>query len=89
MSQIFAFYKGLLTAKEYQVNRGFVSTGQTQSGIKQNALGGVEGSLYPDGFPGPRSEIRIDFSRAKLNDPITVKIRFTTFAYAGSKALVR
>ena len=88
MSEIFSFYKDLLTANGYQINRGFVSTGQTQSGIKQNALGGVEGGLYPDGFPGPRTEIRIDFSRMKLNDPITVNIRFTTFAYAGRPALV-
>lgn len=89
MSQIFSFYKDLLTANGYQVNRGSVKTGQTQSGIKQNALGGVEGSYYPDGFPGPRCEIRIDFSRMNLNDPIRVTIRFTTFAYAGSPALVR
>ena len=89
MSQIFSFYKDLLTANGYQVYRGYVETGQTQSGIKQNAVGGVEGSVYPDGFPGPRSEIRIDFSRMNLNDPSRVSIRFTTFAYAGSPALVR
>ncbi len=88
MSQIFAFYKDLLSANGYQINRGYVTTGQTQSGIKQNALGSVEGSLYPDGFPGPYIEIRIDFSRMNLNDPINVNIRFTTFAYAGSRGLV-
>jgi hypothetical protein len=88
MSQIFSFYKDLLTANGYQVNRGYVTTGRTQSGIKQNALGAVEGSIYPDGFPGPRSEIKIGFSRMNLNDPIRVNIRFTTFAYAGSPGLV-
>jgi len=86
MSQIFSFYKDLLSANGYQIDRGYVQTGQTQSGIKQNALGSVEGSLYPDGFPGPRSEIRVDFSRMNLNDPIAVNIRFTTFAYAGPPA---
>jgi hypothetical protein len=86
MSQIFSFYKDLLSANGYQIDRGYVRTGQTQSGIKQNALGSVEGGLYPDGFPGPRSEILVDFSRMNLNDPITVNIRFTTFAYAGSPA---
>ena len=89
MSQVFAFYKGLLSANGYQLNRGYLATGQTQSGIKQNANGSVEGSLYPDGFPGPRTEIRVDFSRMHLNDPITVIIRFTTFAYEGSPGLVR
>ena len=89
MSEIFSFYKELLTTNGYQVNRGSVTTGQTQSGIRQNALGGVEGSLYPDGFPGLRTEIRVGFSRVNLNDPIPVNIRFTTFAYAGSSALVR
>jgi hypothetical protein len=88
MSQIFSFYKDLLSANGYQVYRGYVKTGQTQSGIKQNATGCVEGSLYPDGFPGPRAEIRVDFSRMNLKDPITVNIRFTGFAYAGSPALV-
>ena len=89
MSQIFSFYKDLLSTNGYQVYRGYVKTGQTQAGIKQNAIGCVEGSLYPDGSPGPRSEIRVDFSRMNLNDPINVKIRFTVFAYAGSPALVR
>ena len=88
MSQIFSFYKDLLSANGYQVYRGYLKTGQTQSGIKQNAVGCLEGSLYPDGFPGRRSEIRVDFSRRNLNDPISVNIRFTVFAYEGSPALV-
>jgi hypothetical protein len=33
MSEIFSFYKDLLTTNGYQINRGFVSTGRTQSGI--------------------------------------------------------
>jgi len=89
MSQIFAFYKDLLTANHYLVNRGGVTTGQTMSGVKQNASGEVEGYQYPDGSPGPRTEIHVTFSRMNLNDPIKVYIRFTTFAYAGSPGLAR
>jgi len=89
MSQIFAFYKELLQANGYQINRGTVQTGRTQSGVKQNALGSVEGSVYPDGFPGPRIEIRVDFSRNYVNEPISVRIRFTTFDYKGSPGLSR
>jgi len=89
MSELFAFYKGLLSSNGYQINRGYVRTGQTFSGIQQNADGVVEGNVYPDGFPGPYIEIRVNFSRSHLNDPITVTIGFRTYAYAGRKALLR
>lgn len=81
MSQLFSFYEGLLDSNGYSVYRGTVGTGRTQTGIKQNAHGEVEGSRYPDGFPGPRAEIRITFSRKYLNEPISVDMKFTTFAY--------
>jgi hypothetical protein len=89
MSKLFAFYKDLLSSNGYQINRGNVRTGQTFSGIQQNADGVVEGNVYPDGFPGPYIEIRVNFSRSHLNDPITVTIGFRTYAYAGRKALLR
>jgi hypothetical protein len=89
MSQLFAFYKDLLSSNNYQINRGYVRTGQTISGVQQNADGVVEGNLYPDGFPGPYIEIRVNLSRSRLNDPIRVTIGFRTQAYAGRKALVR
>lgn len=81
MTQLFAFYKDLLTAHEYEVYRGRMSTGQTQKGVQQNALGEVEGGYYPNGFPGPRAEIRVTFDRSYLNQPITVSLKLTTFAY--------
>jgi hypothetical protein len=89
MSNLFAFYKDVLSANGYQINRGYVRTGQTFSGIQQNADGVVEGNVYPGGFPGPYIEIRVNLSRNRLNDPITVTIGFRTYAYAGRKALVR
>jgi hypothetical protein len=89
MSELFAFYHDLLSANGYQINRGHVQTGQTISGIQQNADGVVEGDIYPDGFPGPYIEIRVNLSRSRLNDPIRVSIGFRTQAYAGRKALVR
>jgi hypothetical protein len=85
MSQLFAFYKDLLSSNGYQINRGYVRTGQTIAGVQQNADGVVEGNVYPDGFPGPYIEIRVNFSRSRLNDPIRVAIGFRTFAYAGRK----
>jgi hypothetical protein len=89
MSKLFGFYKDLLSASGYTINRGQVRTGQTMMGVQQNASGVVEGYLYPDGFPGPYSEIRVSFSRFHLNDPITVTIGLRTYAFAGRKALTR
>jgi len=66
------------------VERARIGTGQTQSGIRQNADGYVEGSNYPNGSPGARSEIRVDLSRWVLNEPITVSMRFTVYAHKGS-----
>ncbi len=83
MTALYSFYKDLLASHGYS-HRGGMETGHTQSGVQQNHLGYVEGDYYPDGFPGARSEISIHFSRTYLNDPITVDIKFTVFAYAGS-----
>jgi hypothetical protein len=88
MSSLFRFYKDLLTGNGYVLNRGVVTTGRTDSGIKQNALGEIEGSVYADGFPGPRSEINIRLSRTHLNEPITATIRFSTYSFHGRRALV-
>jgi len=83
MTAVYSLYKDLLTSHGYS-HRGGIETGHTQSGIQQNHLGYVEGDIYPDGFPGPRMEIHVGFSRMHLNDPITVDIKITAFAYAGS-----
>ena len=88
MSALFSFYKDLLTENGYALNRGVVTTGRTNTGIKQNALGKIEGSVYPNGFPGPRIEINIRFSRTHLNEPIKVTIRFSTYSFKGRQALV-
>ena len=81
MTSIFAFYKDLLDAHDYAVHSSKLETGQTISGIVQNADGYVEGTNYPNGFPGPRTVIHIGFSRFHLNDPIDVNMRFTTYAF--------
>lgn len=80
MTEIYHFYVELLKTHEYPT-RSSLSTGQTLSGIQQNALGRVEGSNYPDGAPGAYSEIRVSFDRDVLNGPITVSLRFTTHEY--------
>jgi hypothetical protein len=81
MTEIYAFYRELLPANGYPISSAEIATGHTMSGVQQNALGHVEGFNYPNGHPGPRTEIRINFSRDKLNDPITVTLKFTPFAY--------
>jgi hypothetical protein len=85
MTAIFAFYKDLMTAHDYPVHSGVMTTGQTTSGIQQNANGHLEGSNFPNGSPGPWSVIHVSFSRFRLNDPITVDLKFTTFAYHAPK----
>jgi hypothetical protein len=85
MTEIFAFYKDQLTAHEYPVYRGAVIGGSTMKGVQQNANGYVEGDNYPNGSPGPRTEISIRFDRFHLNDPITVDLKFTTYAYKAPK----
>ena len=84
MTEIYRFYRELLVAHEYPT-RSSMSTGQTMTGIKQNAIGYVEGSNYPDGAPGAYSEIHVSFDRDVLNGPITVSLRFTTHEYIASR----
>jgi len=85
MTAIRALYTDLLRANGYTINSSSISTGHTVSGIQQNANGHVEGYTYPDGTPGPRTEIRVHFSRSHLNDPIEVDMRFTTFAFVAAR----
>jgi hypothetical protein len=84
MTEIYKFYVDLLKSHEYPT-RSSMSTGQTLSGIQQNALGSVEGSNYPDGAPGAYSVIHVSFDRSVLNGPITVTMRFTTHEYIASR----
>jgi hypothetical protein len=84
MTEIYRFYRELLSAHEYPT-RSSISTGQTLSGIQQNATGYVEGSNYPDGAPGAYSTIHVSFDRSVLNGPITVSLRFTTHEYLAKR----
>jgi len=84
MTAIYKFYTELLKSHGYAVDRAGIGTGQTQSGIRQNAGGYVEGSNYPNGSPGARSEVRVNLSRWVLNEPITVSLRFTVYAHRGA-----
>jgi hypothetical protein len=81
MTAIHAFYEDLLNAHEYPVHGSKLETGQTISGSVQNADGYVEGHNYPNGHPGPYTEIHVGFSRFHLNDPITVDLKFTTYEF--------
>ena len=85
MTAIFSFYEDLLNANGYRVHSSKLGTGQTTSGISQNADGYVEGSNYPNGSPGPWTVIRVTFSRFYLNEPIKVRISFTAHAFKAPK----
>ena len=85
MTTLYNFYEDLLNSNEYRVHTSRLSTGQTISGVVQNAWGYVEGTNYPDGAPGPRSVIHVSFSRNKLNEPITVEMRFTVYEFVAPK----
>ncbi|HVO97845.1 MAG TPA: hypothetical protein VMT15_07250 [Bryobacteraceae bacterium] len=84
MTEIYHFYRELLNSHEYPT-RSSLSTGQTMTGIQQNALGYVEGSNYPDGAPGAYSVIHVSFDRTVLNGPITVILKFTTHEYIAKR----
>ena len=86
VSDIYDLYRDALNSHEYRVHRAELSTGHTISGIQQNAYGYVEGSNYPDGAPGARTEIRVNFSRSVLNGPITVSMRFTAYEFVAPKS---
>jgi hypothetical protein len=84
MTEIYRYYRELLNAHEYPA-RSSMSTGHTETGIQQNAIGYVEGFNYPDGAPGAYSTIEIRFSRSVLNGPITVSLAFTTHEYISKR----
>ena len=81
MTSIYTFYEDLMNANGYRVHTSKLGTGQTLSGVTQNADGYLEGTNYPNGHPGPRTVVRVDFSRFYLNEPIDVRLRITTFSY--------
>ena len=83
MTAISNFYTELLETHGYVMHRSPMGASQTHSGIRQNNH--VEGYNYPDGAPGPRSEIRANFSRLRANGPIAVQLQFAVYAYKAPK----
>ena len=81
MTEIHSFYLNLLKANDYPGVTGGLGTGHTMSGTQQNASGRLEADNYPNGQPGPYTNIRIDFSRFVLNGPIRVSIKVTAHPY--------
>ncbi|MBK9166405.1 MAG: hypothetical protein IPM24_02955 [Bryobacterales bacterium] len=77
MTSIHLFYEDLLKANGYRVHSSEIATGQTLSGVMQNAVGHVEGSHHPYDLSGPRTVIRVNFRRTRLNEPIRISIRMT------------
>ena len=87
MTAVYAFYEDLLKAHGTACTAVKLATGQTISGVVQNANGYVEGTNYPNGHPGPYTVIRVSFHRFQLNDPITVEVKFTTYAFQSATAV--
>jgi hypothetical protein len=81
MTEIHSFYLNLLKANDYPGVTGGLETGHTMSGVQQNASGRLEADNYPNGQPGPYTNIQIDFSRFVLNGPIRVSIKVTAHPY--------
>jgi hypothetical protein len=77
MTRIHSFYEDLLQTNDYRVVTAALETGHTVSGTSQNAWGHVEADNYPNGEPGPHTNIRVDFGRNVLNGPIRVSIKVT------------
>ncbi len=77
MTAIYNFYEDLLNAHGHRVYSSRLETGQTIDGVIQNTDGYVEGAHHPYDNTGPRTVIRVNFSRFHLNDPIDVWIEFT------------
>jgi hypothetical protein len=84
MTEIYKFYRDVLNSHEYPA-RSSMSTGHTQTGIQQNAIGYVDGFNYPDGAPGAYTVIHVSFDRSVLNGPITVTMRFTTHDFIAKR----
>jgi hypothetical protein len=64
MTQIHTFYEDLLKTNDYRIVTAGLQTGHTISGNSQNAWGHVEADNYPNGQPGPYTNIRVDFGRS-------------------------
>src|SRR5215470_11270625 len=77
MTQVHTFYESLLKTNDYRIVTAGLETGHTMSGTSQNAWGHVEGDNYPNGEPGPYTNVRVDFGRSVLNGPIRVNIKLT------------
>ena len=79
------FYTDLLESHGYVMHASSTGNGQHQTGVKLNAHSSVEGYNYPDGAPGPRSEIHATFARPRLNGPTTVRLQFAVYGYKAPK----
>jgi len=75
MTELQQFYKQRLASNGFTIRRSSLTTGSTTSGIKQNAMGEVEGDRADgSGINPPTTTITVGFSRSYLNEPISVRI---------------
>lgn len=74
MTEIQEFYRALFTANGVPPPVERLSTGQTLSGVVQNASGAVEANQYVRGNHGAHVQLKASFHRRYLNAPITVTL---------------
>lgn len=75
MTELQQFYRQRLAENGFTVRRSFVAAGSTNSGVKQNASGEVEGDRPEgSGTNPPTTTVRVGFNRNYLNEPVTIWI---------------
>ena len=88
MSKLHQYYLDLFKSNGFTLVSASLSTGQTSTGVKQNATGNAEFIRKLDGQPtGPSIHVRVSYSRFYLNEPITVSIGFTSYGSFGSHGM--
>jgi hypothetical protein len=80
MSKLHQFYSDLLKSNGFTIVGARLSTGNTVTGVQQNANGYIDSMLQTSSLPnGPSIQIRVSYSRFYLNEPITVGMNVTVY----------
>lgn len=74
MTEIHQFYEDLMNANGFRVGQSRIQTGQTLSGVQQNANGMVLGRQEPYGIGKGGMSTEARFYRSKLDEPIKVTL---------------
>jgi len=81
MSEVHIFYEDLMKANGFSVGQSKLQTGQTLSGVMQNASGMVLGTYKPYGMAKGGISTEVRFYRSQLNEPIKVTLEVRLIQY--------